>query len=116
MGRLVKIHNGDICIAHEFVATPTYKIYRSNYSDTVPPPHGWKFFSDNVDIEDFAPLWTNPEIDEEGYSRGSIVQRNNARYVSISDGNVKRPGKSPQAENNGNHRPIHPARRNRHDS
>ena len=94
MGRLVKIHNDEITIAHVYVATPTYKIYTADYAGGATPPDGWVYFPDDVTHDDFAPLWKQPTDATNAYALGDIVQYNNMRWRSTITGNVWEPGVS----------------------
>lgn len=94
MGRLVKIHNEEICIAHNYVATPDYTLYVADYAGGATPPHGWVYYPDDVTHEDFAPLWKQPTGAHDAYALGTIVQHNNMRWRSTIAGNVWEPGVS----------------------
>lgn len=94
MGRLVKIHNEEICIAHNYVATPDYTLYVADYVGGATPPHGWEYYPDDVVHEDFAPLWKQPVGSEDAYAMGVIVQHNGTRWRSTIAANVWEPGVS----------------------
>jgi hypothetical protein len=87
MGRLVKLHNGETLVAHNFVATPTYTLYVADYAGGATPPHGWEYFADDVTLEDFAPIWK-----QSVYALGDIVVHNGTRWRSLIAGNVWEPG------------------------
>lgn len=94
MGRLVKIHNGELCIAHNFVATPTYHILVANYAGGAIPPNGWAYFADDVVHEDFAQPWVQPAGAHDAYDLGAIVAHSGARWRSTITANVWEPGVS----------------------
>lgn len=90
MGRLVKIHNGETLVAHNFVATPTYTLYVADYAGGATPPHGWEYFADNVELSDFATIWKPSNA----YDINTIVLHNGTRWRSTVKGNVWEPGVS----------------------
>ena len=92
MGRLVRIHNGEVLVAHNFVATPEYTLYVADYAGGATPPHGWEYFEDDVDVDDFAPLWAQPADATTAYALGAIVMHNGTRWLSLIVGNVWEPG------------------------
>ena len=94
MGRLVKIHNDELCIAHVFVATPTYKIYTADYAGGGTPPDGWVYYPDDVVHEDFAQPWKAPTDASNAYDLGVIVAHANKRWRSTIAANVWEPGVS----------------------
>ena len=94
MGRLVKIHNGETAVAYRYVATPTYTIFVEDYAGGATPPDGWVYYADDVELEDFAPLWRQPSDATNAYALGDIVTHNDARWRSTLAGNVWEPGVS----------------------
>ncbi len=94
MGRLVRIHNGETLVAHNFVATPEYTLYVADYAGGATPPHGWEYFEDDVEVEDFAPVWSQPTDATTAYALGAIVLHNGTRWRSLIAGNVWQPGVS----------------------
>jgi hypothetical protein len=98
MGRLVRIINGDIAVAHNYVATPTYTLYVADYAGGATPPDGWEYYADDVEVTDFAPLWKQPTDATTAYALGFIVQHNGIRWRSLVEGNVWEPGVSNWAD------------------
>lgn len=94
MGRLVRMHNGDVLVAHNFVATPEYTLYVADYAGGATPPHGWEYYADDVELSDFAPPWTQPADASTAYALGDIVMHDGARWRSLVVGNVWEPGVS----------------------
>jgi hypothetical protein len=94
MGRLVRIINGEIAIAHRYVATPDYILYVADYAGGVPPPHGWIYYEDDVEQEDFAQPWKQPLGAEDSYILGAIVLHNDITWRSTIINNVWEPGVS----------------------
>ena len=94
MGRLVKTHNGELCVVHRYVATPTYTLFVADYAGGAIPPHGWVYFPDDVVAEDFALEWVQPAGAADAYALGAIVAKNGARWRSTIAGNVWEPGVS----------------------
>ena len=94
MGRLVKIHNDELLIAHNYVATPEYTLQTADYAGGATPPHGWEYFADDVVHEDFALPWAQPAGSEDSYALGAIVVHNGTRWRSTIAGNVWEPGVS----------------------
>jgi hypothetical protein len=94
MGRLVKIHNGELCVAYRYVATPAYYIFVADYAAGATPPDGWVYYPDDVVLEDFAPPWKQPVGPQDAYALGDIVTHNSARWRSTIAGNVWEPGVS----------------------
>lgn len=97
MGRLVKIHNGEVLVVPNMVATPTYTLHTADYAGGATPPQGWGYFADNgtggeVVAEDFAPLWAQPLNSTDAYKLGDVVQHSGKRWSSNINGNVWEPG------------------------
>jgi hypothetical protein len=94
MGRLVKIHNGQVCVAHNYVATPEYTLYVADYANGATPPHGWTYYAEDVEAEDFAQPWRQPSGDGDAYPLGATVRHNGTIWTSTVAGNVWEPGVS----------------------
>lgn len=94
MGRLVRIINGDVAVAHRYIATPDYTLYVEDYASGGTPPDGWVYYPDNLDSTDFAQVWHQPQGAHDAYKLGDIVLHNDIRWKSNVDGNVWEPGVS----------------------
>lgn len=98
MARLVRIINGDLAIAHRYVATPTYTIFTADYSANTPPPHDWKWQADDPVREDFALPWKQPVGAVDAYAQNAVVTHNGTRWRSLVAANVWVPGVSAWAD------------------
>ena len=94
MGRLVRKINGEVAVAHNYVATPDYTLYVEDYSGGATPPHGWEYYAEDVKVEDFAPPWKQPVGADDAYTFGAIVEHSGTRWRSTIVGNVWEPGVS----------------------
>lgn len=94
MGRLVRIINGEVAVAHNYVATPEYTLYVADYAGGATPPHGWEYVEDDVEVADYAQPWAQPADSAAAYALGDIVLHNGTRWRSLLAGNVWEPGVS----------------------
>lgn len=98
MGRLVKTHNGEVVVAHNFVATPDYTLLVADYVGGNTPPHGWVYYPDDLEATDFAAAWVQPTGAQDAYALGAIVAHKGTRWRSRVAGNVWEPGVSGWAD------------------
>ncbi len=98
MGKLIRIINGELAIAENYVATPGYTLRVSDYAGGATPPYGWEYHPDTVTREDFALPWQAPTGASDAYALGAMVTYNNKRWRSLIVGNVWEPGVSGWAD------------------
>jgi hypothetical protein len=89
-GRLVKVQDGQLLIAHLYVAAPGYQLTTAQATSA----HGWTYYADDLDREDFAEPWRQPIGEEDAYALGAIVSHNNKSWRSLLNVNVWEPGVS----------------------
>ena len=90
MGRLVKVEEGSLHIATEGVWGPGYKVLVADGQSA----HGWTFYADDVEREDFAEPWRQPTGEEDAYAIGEVVAHGGKAWRSLLNVNVWEPGVS----------------------
>jgi len=93
MGRLVKIMNGQVVIAHTRVDAPGYSITVAAAAGGAPVPDGWTYYADDLELADFAEPWV-PPTGGTSYALGALVSHASKRWRSTIIGNVWEPGVS----------------------
>ena len=91
MPRLVKIVNGDVAVAHRYVATPTYRLNVADYASKT-PPDGWTYVAANVSAEDYHHVWKQPAGAHDAYQFGATVQHKGEEWRNVIEANVWEPG------------------------
>lgn len=94
MPALVKKHNGELVIAYNFVATPTYTIYVADYAGGATPPDGWEYFVEDVTADQFVPEWKRPTGASDAYPLDALATHKDKSWRSTITGNVWEPGVS----------------------
>lgn len=89
-GRLVKVIDDDLIIAHTRIAAPGYTIYVSDATSA----HGWSYYAENVEHEDFAVPWKAASGAHDAYPVAAVVTHNGQEWYSIVANNVWEPGVS----------------------
>jgi hypothetical protein len=89
-GRLVKLDGNDLHVAQVGVYGPGYKILVSDAQSA----HGWTFYEDDVEREDFALPWVQPTGEDDSYALGTIVSHGGKVWRSLLAHNVWEPGVS----------------------
>lgn len=89
-GRLVQIIGGELAVAHYRVSGPGYTLYVADAQSA----HGWEYYADAVESEDFAAPWHQPAGAQDAYALGAIVSHGGARWRSTIVANVWEPGVS----------------------
>ena len=90
MSRLVRVHDEHLHIAAIGAWGPGYRVL---VSDGV-SAHGWTYYEDDVDREDFAEPWRQPTGEGDAYPLGAIVSHGNKIWRSLLNVNVWEPGVS----------------------
>jgi hypothetical protein len=95
MGRLIKTFpDGHVALAHNYVHAPGYSLYAADYTVAGHVQDGWYYEPDNIEPEDLAQAWIQPEGPEFVYELGAIVAHNGMRWRSTIKNNVWEPGVS----------------------
>lgn len=94
MGKLVKIINNRVVVAHNYVATPTYKLYVKDFTNGEAPVDGWVYCKDDAEVAAIVPVWSKPNGADEQYAVGDSVLHSGRIWVSICDDNEDEPGLS----------------------
>jgi len=90
MGQLVKMHNGELVIAENFVATPEYTLIVADYSNGSVPPYGWEYYT-NATAEQFILPWKAPLDVSAAYPLDAIVFHNDISWRCTLQGNLMEP-------------------------
>jgi len=92
MPRLVGIVNGEMVVAHRYIATPAYTLYVADYADGTLPPEGWTYYAEDVTLADLTLPWVRPVDPQSAYALGAFVLHADCKWTSAINSNAWEPG------------------------
>lgn len=67
-------------------------IYVADCDENTVLPDGWTYTSEDVDVEDFIPIWRQPQGAHDAYDLGAVVLHADKNWRSTIKANVWEPG------------------------
>lgn len=94
MACLVKTTNDGIYVSQNRVHAPGYTLLVSELNSGSTLPDGWKYYTEDLTLEDFPPKWNQPRGAHDAYENRFQVFHNGKIWESIIKSNVWEPGVS----------------------
>lgn len=93
MARLVRNTGTEIEVCKGRLFNHAYGyIYVDQCDENTVLPDGWTYSAEDVEVEDFIPIWKQPEGAHDAYDLGAVVTHANKNYRSTIKANVWEPG------------------------